>query len=466
MKNKFLLILCALGLHTAGQVITGVDTLLKSGPINKRINLVFMGDGYTTAQMTQFIANATSASYYLLNTTPFVYYKNYFNVFAIKCPSPQSGITHLGVATDVTEPASPTLNVTNNFDTRFDNYGVHRLIYSMDPAAVYSVLAAGFPAYDQAIILGNSTEYGGAGGGYAVSSIHPSSPEIVVHEMGHSFAGLADEYWAGASYAAEKPNMTANNNTSTIKWSPWVGSNSINAYPYDNTPPGDGWFRPHQNCKMQFLNAPFCSVCKQTIIERIHALTNPIDDYSPANNVPVTYTAPAQWFKITLVKPNPNTLKSSWELNGNLVASNVDSLMMGNVSLTPGNNSLWFTVTDSTILSRDSAHYNQHTYSVLWFVNFSQTVGVKEISAQMELSMFPNPASETLHLNYNLLSEAEIGISVTDMSGRTVLRERSRKEPAGEYKKQVDVSGLKEGNYLMTLKINEQIITNKFIITK
>lgn len=53
------------------------------------------------------------------------------------------------------------------------------------------------PFYDIALILVNSTKYGGGGGSYAVASINSYSYEIMLHEMGHSIAGLADEYWAG-----------------------------------------------------------------------------------------------------------------------------------------------------------------------------------------------------------------------------------------------------------------------------
>ena len=435
----------------------------KTGPINQRINLVIMGDGYTTAQLPQFITNATTVSNYLLNTPPFSNYKNYFNVFAIKCQSPQSGVSHPGTATDVTEPASPTLAVTNNFNTRFDNYGVHRLIYSMNPTAVYSVLAGSFPAYDQALILGNSTVYGGAGGGYAVSSIHPSSPEIVAHEMGHSFAGLADEYWAGSG--SEKPNMSANNNTTTVKWSQWIGLNATGVYPYDTVAPGDAWYRPHQNCKMRYLNTPFCSVCRQTIIEKIHSLTNPIDAYTPDNSAPVVYTAATQMFKTRLVKPVPNTLRRRWELNSTPIGSNVDSIPVFANQLYTGNNGLLFTVSDTTVLSKDTAHAVLHSYFVLWNIYYS-SVGIGEISTQLEFSMYPNPAAELLNLKYTLMTDGEIGLLVTDMSGKILIREKSRRETAGEYKKEIDVSRLNPGNYILSLKINEKTIQNKFIISK
>lgn len=468
MKNKLLIIVfCCFQLQLFCQIVVGVDTLQKKGPINKRINLVIMGDGYTTAQIPQFITNATTVSNYLLNTPPFSNYKNYFNVYAIKCQSPQSGVSHPGTATDVTEPASPTLAVTNNFNTRFDNYNVHRLIYSMNSAAVYNVLANSFPAYDQALILGNSTVYGGAGGAYAVSSIHPSSPEIVAHEMGHSFAGLADEYWAGPSYATEKPNMTANNNGATVKWTQWMGLNAINTYPYDTAAPANAWFRPHQNCKMRYLNSPFCSVCKQTIIEKIHSLVNPIDEYSPANAGPVTHTASPQWFKAKLVKPVPNTLKCTWQLNTAVIASNTDSIPLSFNQLIMGNNGLMLTVCDTTVLSKDTAHAILHTYSVMWNVYYSSVgIGQLAISPQLEFSMYPNPASELLNIKYTLMENAETGVTVTDIAGKVLINERSRREPAGEYKKEIDVSQLVPGNYILSFKINEKIIQNKFVINK
>ena len=101
MKNKLIIILCSLAGHFFSQTILGVDTLIKSGPIENRINIVIIGDGYTASQMNQFITNATTSENYLLNSSPFNNYKNYFNVFAIKVDSPQSGVSHPGNATDV-----------------------------------------------------------------------------------------------------------------------------------------------------------------------------------------------------------------------------------------------------------------------------------------------------------------------------------------------------------------------------
>jgi hypothetical protein len=465
MKNNFFILFCLLSLCAKSQTVAGVDTLWKSGPISKRINLVFMGDGYTSAQIPLFLSDVTSTYTYLLNTSPFNNYKNYFNVFAIKCESPQSGVSHPAIATDVTEPVMPVSAVANSFNTRFDNYGTHRLIYSMNSSAVYSTLSSYFPSYDQVVILGNSPEYGGAGGAYAVSSTHTSSKEIVAHEMGHSFAGLADEYWAGAVFATEKPNMTAEPSSANVKWAQWVGLNSIGVYPYGTASPDNSWFRPHQNCKMRFLNQPFCSVCKETIIEKIHSLTNPIDSYDPSNVSAVSFTTASQWFKTRLVLPNPNTLKTTWTMNSVDVLHNQDSMLVASSSMLSGANSLVFTATDTTTLSKDLYHPFTHSYSVLWNINNSYA-GINEIKARLEFSVFPNPAADKINLKYNLLEESNMIISIVDLLGNTVIKGKANKQSIGKYENQFDLSSLSEGTYFLSIKINSEIINHKFVILK
>lgn len=464
LVNKILVLFLISGFGTFAQII-GVDTLLKSGSMNNRINLVFMGDGYTNSEMTQFISDATVNSNYLLSQPPFSNYENYFNVYAIKVASPQSGVTHPGTATDVAEPQSPVMTVTNLFDTRFDNYNIHRNIYCTNAAAVYSVVALTFPNYDQLVILGNSTEYGGAGGAFAVSSVNASSPEIVAHEMGHSFAGLADEYWAGIIFASEHENMTSQSNPSLVKWASWVGTGGIGVYSHGNNPPESNWFKPHQNCKMQFLNSPFCAVCKQTIIEKIHSLVNPIDGYYPDNANIIIPNNDSLWFKGVFVKPSPNTLKTTWDVNSGVIANNKDSVMIPDFWLMQGGNLVTLTVTDTTKLSKDTAHVSQHIYSVSWTVSYS-TVGIKEVKSKLELSLFPNPASESLNIRYNLKDESEIGISILDMNGKVVFREKTSKTKPGAYTNSINVSSLSAGDYIVSFKLNQHTINQNIIIVK
>jgi hypothetical protein len=463
MKNKIALLLSFFVYLAGAQSVIGVDSLLKSGPISKRINIVILGDGYDNTETSQQVADASTVSNYLLSTPPFSNYNNYFNVFVVKCVSPQSGVTHPGTATDVTEPIAPVVNVTNYFNTRFDVGNIHRLLVPANSTPLYNVLSTWFPAYNQVVVLGNSTVYGGSGGFFATSSMHISAKDIVVHEIGHSFAGLADEYWSGAT--GEAPNRTATGNPATVKWSSWVGITGTGVYPYGTVSPQNNWYRPHQNCMMQYLGAPFCKVCSQTIVEKIHALTNPIDDYYPSNTSAFTFTSGSQVFKAALVKPNPNTLKRTWDLNASVVSNNTDSVLINSSSLLPGSNTLKLTVIDTTALSKDINHPTLHSYSVIWNITNSPT-GIAEVKAQMEYSIYPNPAANVINIKYTLKEETNVKVMVTDNSGKKIMSRNLGKQSAGDYKNEVDISELSEGNYFLTIIINDKPINNQFVVYK
>ncbi len=263
----------------------------------------------------------------------------------------------------------------------------------------------------------------------------------------------------------EAPNRTANSNTTTVKWSQWVGISTVSVYPYGTTTPSSTWFRPHQNCKMQYLGQPFCPVCSQTIIEKIHTLTNPIDAYSPSNASTVNLTTGSQWFKTTLRKPNPYTLKRKWELNTANISNNTDSILLNSGSLLPGANSLKVTVIDTTSLTKDINHPTLHSYSVIWNINYSPT-GLVEVSPQMEYSIYPNPASNLINLKYNLLEASDIVISITDAGGKKLISKNLGKQSPGEYKNEIDINELSSRNYFLNIQINNKPNNNQFVVYK
>ena len=97
-----------------------VQSIYNSGPDDKRINLVILSDGYQASELGAFITDANSFTNALFAESPYLEYKNYFNVYAIKVPSNQSGASHPGTATDVTEPVIPVAVVDNYFGSTFD----------------------------------------------------------------------------------------------------------------------------------------------------------------------------------------------------------------------------------------------------------------------------------------------------------------------------------------------------------
>jgi hypothetical protein len=360
MKKIYLILLLLSSFNLKAQIYD-VDTLLYNGDINKLINIVILGDGYTVAQTSQFITNAQSMSNYLFSVEPFLQYKKYFNVFIIKVPSIQSGVSHPGTATDVPEPAIPVVSVNNFYGSRFDVSNIHRLLVPSNYSNINSVVANNFPLYDQILILANSTEYGGSGGTYATSSINTQANEIVVHELGHSFAGLADEYTIGGQ--GERPNRTTETNTNLVKWKSWLNINNIGIFSVGI----DGWQRPHQNCKMRALGLPFCSVCTEAIVEKIHSLTNPIQSFQPSNTTLITAGFISTTFSLNLIKPNPNTIGVTWKLNGLTVGTN-ETLQLSSALLQNSTNTLTGYIIDNTSLSKSTTHASAHTYQVTWSI--------------------------------------------------------------------------------------------------
>ncbi len=464
MKTILLFLLVAVSLSGKAQTFN-VDTLQYSGNPNKRINLVFVADGYTTANLTQFKNDAVTMSNYLLNSSPYSFYKNYFNVFIINVNSTQAGASHPGTATDVTEPVIPVVSINNYFGSSFDSYSIHRLLVPTNYSGLSNVLAANTPTYDQVIVIVNSTEYGGSGGTYATTSINSSSSEIMVHEMGHSFAGLADEYWAGPSYAMEKPNMTATSNTTTVKWSPWVGINSIGVYAHGTTSPQSLWFRPHQNCKMRYLGVPFCSVCQEAIIEKIHSLTNPIDSFIPANTGTVTAPLTPLLFKSFLLKPAPNTLKSTWSLNSTTIASNKDSVSINNASFNTGNNTVSITVIDTNTFSKSATHPSLHTFSVVWTVTKTLN-GIINYANILQLSTFPNPVTDVLSIKYTLQKESDVEFEIRTAEGKKMASVKEKNQTTGEHEQKIDLNNLANGTYFLQCVIDKKVILNKILVTK
>ena len=235
-----------------------VTKIIDNGDPKEKINIVIMGDGFTYSEQNNFITEATKISNYLLNSDAYKENSSNFNIYAIKVISNVSGVAD-----------DPSALIDNYFGTTYNYAGIRRLVYATKSNLVYSTAAEHVPNYDSIIVLANDTEYGGSGGNYSTVSINSQSPEIVVHELGHSFAGLSDEYWAGIQYARENINMTQDTNPLTVRWKNFLGVDGVGIYKIDYS---YDWYAPHQYCRMRYLGYDFCAVCKNAHKEKIAAV--------------------------------------------------------------------------------------------------------------------------------------------------------------------------------------------------
>jgi hypothetical protein len=307
-----------------------LSMILSNGPPDIRLNIVFLAEGYTASQEASFTNQAKSVLNQMLNVSPYNEYKNHFNAFAIFVPSAQSGSDH---------PSRNTYRDTY-FNSSYGTGALERLItippnswnsnFSDGRGKAFALLSQLLPDYDLPVILVNDTEYGGSGGVPAIASANALSAELALHEIGHSFAGLADEYEEQLSgYPdVEAANTTRETAREFIKWRNWIGSDIPVPTPETFEYVNDvglfegayfhpvGWYRPKMDCRMRNLSQPFCEVCRETHVLTIYSLLELIPSSAPAENNVVVPGGGELEMRIDTVQPAPNTLIYSWSIDG------------------------------------------------------------------------------------------------------------------------------------------------------
>ncbi|TWU60396.1 IgA Peptidase M64 [Rubripirellula tenax] len=261
-----------------------LTTLARSGESSNRVDLVFIGDGYTAGEInTTYSAHIDSAvSYFFGSKDPFPRYQNFFNLHRVDVISNESGAD---------DPINGIVRDTALNSSYAFGGGVDRLLYfstSLANAAVNTAIAGTGIDVDMRIGIVNNAKYGGGGGQWAVyAGGNGSAREVAVHEVGHSFARLADEYFtAGTVASGSEPsevNVTANPNTG--KWDRWVGYDD----PDNNIGPigyyeggryfEQGIYRPSNNSLMRNLNRPLDAVGREAFIAKIYDEVDPLDDW-------------------------------------------------------------------------------------------------------------------------------------------------------------------------------------------
>jgi len=194
-----------------------VVVIHKSGDPANKVDLLLMGDGYTAGEQEAFIAKAIELTEILFATSPFRERKDDFNIWALAPAAPQSGVSRPSTGVFRDSPIGAT----------YDSFRSERYILTFDNKSMRRIASS--TPYDFIEILTNSEVYGG-GGIYGLFSTAAANsewaPYLFVHEFGHHFAGLADEYYT-SSIAYElpeviiepyEPNITALLDPENLKW--------------------------------------------------------------------------------------------------------------------------------------------------------------------------------------------------------------------------------------------------------
>ena len=170
--------------------------LHKAGDSKDKIDIVFIPEGYTRNQMKQFRKDCIESMESIFRHKPFDLLKDKFNFIAVEFPSKHSGVSI---------PKNKDWKNTA-VGSHFDTFYSERYLTTSNIKKLYDILD-GIPC-ESIIILANTDEYGGGGiyNNYMLSASRgPAYKSVIVHEFGHSFAGLADEYYYDDQYVTMYP---------------------------------------------------------------------------------------------------------------------------------------------------------------------------------------------------------------------------------------------------------------------
>jgi hypothetical protein len=229
---------------------------------------------------------------------PFKEYQRYFNVHRVDVTSNQSGADH--------PERNPSVFVDTALDATYNCAGIQRLI-CVDSSKVNGVVSGSLSPErrDAILVIVNDTEYGGSGGVIAVASVHSAAVELILHELGHSFGLLADEYGGppppscNASVEPPEVNVTMQAQREQIKWNHWIEPSTL--VPTIGTAAGvpglyDGakhcdtvLYRPTYLSKMRSLSFPFERIDSEQLVKRVYIWVSPIDAGEPSGST-VTLT--------------------------------------------------------------------------------------------------------------------------------------------------------------------------------
>ena len=266
--------------------VTPYRTVVAAADTSRCIHIAYVAEGYTESEMSVFLDDVSRANAALFAHEPFKSMQERFNVVAVMSPSEQSGTSH---------PAQGDWRRTV-LGSHFDTFYSDRYLTTLNLKTLHDVLA-GVP-YEHIIVLVNTDEYGGGGilNSYNLSMTHhPKFLPVVVHEFGHSFAGLADEY----AYADEALPMYPSDtepweeNITTLvdfgsKWADMLPEGAVEALATGDIAAvnaagegaiglyeGAGYsltgvYRPCVDCRMRTNENPdFCAVCRRAIRKMI-----------------------------------------------------------------------------------------------------------------------------------------------------------------------------------------------------
>lgn len=282
---------------------SGVFSVIKNGDSANRADLVLLSEGYTASDLAQFESDVQGIVQGYFEEDIYKEYKNHFNVWRVEVASNQRG-------------AGNGAPIDTKFGAHFNCYNIERLL-CVDEDKVLNYLRSVMPAnaMDKVLVVVNTEKYGGAGGQVATMSLAPQTIDLALHELGHSFAKLADEYDYGNCNIYEPDHANVTSDSSGAKWRHWINLDAnIGIYEgamYCAT----GMYRPTENSMMRELGQPFYAVNESEIVRRLYGYVDTIDSVQPTQSRINMELGEARDFNVTQVDTQSGSVVTQWYVN-------------------------------------------------------------------------------------------------------------------------------------------------------
>lgn len=256
-----------------------VFAIQHKGDSSEKVDLVFVAEGYTEAEQDKFVEDAKRFAASLFTIPPYDQCREAFNVWGVGVISEESG----------TDSSGKGIYKNTAFNSGYYTFGVDRYLTTPDIRSIRN--AVWNVPCDAIFVLVNAETYGG-GGMYNFYAIGTADNErtlhVFVHEFGHSFAGLADEYFSSEvayndfynlKYEPWEPNITTLVDFDS-KWKDLLPANTPIPTPLTDAYKektgvfeGGGYiskgiYRPSDHCMMRDY-APFCEACTRAILRMV-----------------------------------------------------------------------------------------------------------------------------------------------------------------------------------------------------